>query len=492
MLDILYEASVSIFPAYGKEFIEEDYVILTGVARPKDTKGVDFKILGGIGYASEMAQKAAAAAVTEITGARNVDPSAAHNVVIEALEMKTSSEALGRRIWLSLVGEGESALFRKDILEILGEARTEQSNEIFDLLDVDGNGDVSLEEMVMMVADIARERKDIARSMHDVGQAVKVLDRFMSICLLVIIAMIYAAFFSNDFAKYLLTLGSQIAAVSFAISATVQEFLGSCIFLFVKHPYDVGDRVVINDIELIVEHISLLYTVFHRVGSHRVLQISNIKNNDNVIDNVSRSKAMKEQITLSVHADTPFADIERLKAELEAFMQHPDNKRDFHGSVEVEMMGVKDLKQLDLTVSVLHKSNWSNEPLRQSRRNKLLAAIIATLRSVGIYPAGADKPINILPPYDAVARAPIRAAVAADAAIVKQMQDLPTGATVTLTSEEFGENGDDSFSTGADTIMAASTGGLIERRSVEGRRPSGVSANPSLWVPNNLGRRRGA
>lgn len=58
---------------------------------------------------------------------------------------------------------------------------------------------------------------------------------------------------------------------------TVQEFLGSCIFLFIKHPYDVGDRVDITGPEkeqLIVEQVSLLYTVFVRIDRMQVVQVT--------------------------------------------------------------------------------------------------------------------------------------------------------------------------------------------------------------------------
>lgn len=61
--------------------------------------------------------------------------------------------------------------------------------------------------------------------------------------------------------------------MSFAFSVTCQELLGSCIFLFVKHPYDVGDRVDISDVHLVVEKISLLYTVFTRIDTMKIVQV---------------------------------------------------------------------------------------------------------------------------------------------------------------------------------------------------------------------------
>jgi small-conductance mechanosensitive channel len=132
--------------------------------------------------------------------------------------------------------------------------------------------------------------------------------------------------------------------------------------LFIKHPYDVGDRVLIADTHLIVEHISLLYTSFKRVDNNRVVQISNISNNDKWIENVTRSKAMKEQVSVVVHAETSFADIEVMRGELEAFVLSPDNKRDFHSEVEIQIMEVKDLKSIELLVGVQHK-------VRSSYRN---------------------------------------------------------------------------------------------------------------------------
>lgn len=82
------------------------------------------------------------------------------------------------------------------------------------------------------------------------------------------------AFFKNNFVSVLTTAGTAVLSVSFAFAVTAQEFLGSCIFIFVKHPYDVGDRVDLNGNHLVVETISLLYTVFHNIDTMKVVQVS--------------------------------------------------------------------------------------------------------------------------------------------------------------------------------------------------------------------------
>ena len=110
-------------------------------------------------------------------------------------------------------------------------------------------------------------------------------------------------------------------SLSFVFSATAQEVLGSCIFLFVKHPFDVGDRVDIGDNQLLVERISLLFTIFRKVKDHKTTQVPNIVLNSNWIDNVTRSKAMREQVLLYVNSDTSLEDIELLKREMLAFVR---------------------------------------------------------------------------------------------------------------------------------------------------------------------------
>jgi hypothetical protein len=167
--------------------------------------------------------------------------------------------------------------------------------------------------------------------------------------------------------------------------------LGSCIFLFVKHPYDVGDRVDITGPEkeqLIVERISLLYTIFVRIDRMQVVQVPNIVLNNLWIENVSRSKAMKEVIDVNVSYDTSFEDIELLRLEMEKFVRHPDNARDFQSDLAIGVASVGDLDKLCLKIAMKHKSNWHNEAVRATRRSKFMCALALALKKIPIYAPG--------------------------------------------------------------------------------------------------------
>jgi hypothetical protein len=174
-------------------------------------------------------------------------------------------------------------------------------------------------------------------------------------------------------------------------AVTAQEFLGSCIFLFVKHPYDVGDRVDITGPtaqSMVVEEISLLYTIFKRIDNMKLVQVPNIVLNSLWIENVTRSKTMLEQLEVFISFDTSLEDIELLRTEMENFVRHPDNARDFFPDMVLEATGIGNMDKLQLKIEIRHKSNWHNETVRAARRSKFMCALVLALRKVPIYAPG--------------------------------------------------------------------------------------------------------
>ncbi|KAF7548557.1 hypothetical protein G7046_g8634 [Stylonectria norvegica] len=396
LLGLLYDASRTLFPMYCREFEQEDYVIndsiemmLLGKKGNKNNgSATPMKLIGDVGRIGDKVTSVFGNLASEITGKQVFNPNSAHSIVLEALEKNKSSEALARRIWLSFVVEDNQALYLEDVMEVLGPAFKKEAEEAFDAMDNDMNGDISLDEMVRKVVEIGKERKAIGEGMKDIGQALQVFDNILLFAVLLIVIFIFLAFFQSKFITTLATAGTALISLSFVFAVTTQEFLGSCIFLFVKHPYDVGDRVEINSTHMIVDKISLLYTVLTRIDKMQVVQIPNIQLNNVWIENVSRSKAMVETIEVNVSFDTSFEDIELLRLELENFVREGDNSRDFQPNITVDVGGVGDLSKLLLYVAIKHKSNWHNDAVRASRRSKFMCALALALKKVPIYAPG--------------------------------------------------------------------------------------------------------
>ncbi|PSR80039.1 Mechanosensitive ion channel-domain-containing protein, partial [Coniella lustricola] len=440
LLGLMYDASRTLFPMYCEEFAEEDYVISDSieamlVGNKKRRRGHKksgsatpinpMNLVGGVGRFGDKITSVFGNIASEITGKQMFNPNSAHSVVIEALEKVRSSEALARRIWMSFVVEGKDALYQEDVTEVLGPGHRDEAEECFEAVDADENGDISLDEMVRKVVEVGKERKAINNSMKDIGQALGVLDSILLFIVLMIVVIIFLSFFQSSFVSTLSSAGTALISLSFAISTTCQEFLGSIIFLFVKHPYDVGDRVDINGERLIVEKISLLYTIFTDLKEMQVTQTPNIILNNLWIDNLSRSKAMKESIEVNISYDTSFEDVELLRLEMEKFVRHSDNSRDFQPDLVIGVGSVGDCDKLTLNLSIKHKSNWHNEAVRATRRSKFMCALALALRKVPINGPGgggsalgsSDNPAYSVAVDDEFAKdARTKAADAADAA----------------------------------------------------------------------------
>lgn len=198
LLSLLYDASRALFPAYCNEFAEEDYLINDSINLPvkKSASGharsgsaTPMRLLQNAGRVGGNITAAFGNMAHEVTGKQVFNPTAAHSIVVEALEKNKSSEALARRIWLSFVVEGKDTLYQDDIVEVLGSEQRAEAEECFASLDRDGNGDVSLDEMILTVCETSRERKSIASSLHDVDQAIIVLDNLL--CTIVFVICIF-------------------------------------------------------------------------------------------------------------------------------------------------------------------------------------------------------------------------------------------------------------------------------------------------------------
>lgn len=298
--------------------------------------------------------------ITDISGQKIFATTSAHSVVSEALDSERGSNALASRLWQSFTREGRDALYREDLVEVLGTSQTDEADQIFSALDRDDNGDVSLEEMTLLIKSIGEERKNRATTIHEIKEAIAVLDRLLSLGVLIAIAFVYAGFFSPSFESKVGALWTSFAGLAFAIGGTVTEFVGCCIFLFIKHPYDVGDVVTIDGKRLVVEHVSLMYSVFRTIDSDAKTQIPHNVANTLWIENVSRSKQMKEKLTLSVASTTTDEDLKALNCELQRFVTHEDNRRDFQPEFDIELISIGDLKQLDLCVEIRHKVSGLN------------------------------------------------------------------------------------------------------------------------------------
>ncbi|KAK9454382.1 Mechanosensitive ion channel-domain-containing protein [Dipodascopsis uninucleata] len=401
ILAILLSISRSLFPLYCPEFIDLDMAV-SSIATPKIEKKNVVKALNNIGKVRNNVAQVFGNVANEIAGGevQSMDNSSSKAIVTYALERRETSKCLAKRIWMSLVPENKSFLSKDDIIEVASpffeighdDSRDAHTEEFADAcmfaLDGDGNGDISLDEMINVFGEIAREKKSVLKSVTDVDSAIGVLNSVLTVVVAIITIFVLVAFLNQNFTTVLATAGTTLISLSFIFSVTCQEVLASCIFLFVKHPFDIADRVVIADVTYIVDHISLLHSVFHHVGNQRSVQVPNSVLNSLFIENVTRSNSLSETVTVPVNIITTSEDLESLRVQIETFVHQ--NARDYRSDVFVGFTGISAVDRITMLVKVHYKSNAFSDVTRLQRRNELLTAISTAIQKVPIYPPGVD------------------------------------------------------------------------------------------------------
>ncbi|UNI20181.1 hypothetical protein JDV02_006297 [Purpureocillium takamizusanense] len=487
LLGLLYDASRTLFPMYCREFADEDYVINDSIemmlrkkaGRKSNGAATPMKLIGDAARLGDKVTSAFGNIAHEITGKQVFNPNSAHSIVLEALEKRVPSEALARRIWMSFVLEGKDALYLEDFQEVLGPAYKNEAEEAFNAIDSDINGDISLDEMVRKVVEMGTERKAIGEGMKDIGQALRVFDKVLLFVVFLLVIFVFLVFFKSSFVTTIISAGTTFLSLSFVFAVTAQEFLGSCIFLFVKHPFDVGDRVEITSTQMMVDRISLLYTVFTRLDTMQTVQIPNIQLNNLWIDNVTRSKAMSETVELNVSYDTSFEDIELLRTEMEKFVRAPENTRDFQPDFNISVGGVGNLDKMLLYISIKHKSNWHNDKVRGTRRSKFMCALAIALKKIPIYgPGGGAEalggPTN---PTYSVAVTDQFASAARDAAAKDKETGRMVPTHVGQTQEEARETEQHAVTELNNRPLVVETEGLWDPSERDDRSPAGHGAS---------------
>ncbi|KAL7007996.1 hypothetical protein EMMF5_002645 [Cystobasidiomycetes sp. EMM_F5] len=115
------------------------------------------------------------------------------------------------------------------------------------------------------------------------------------------------------------------------------------------------------------------------------------------IINHRRSGATSEVFTWDVDFGTTFEQIEALRQAMLDFLE--SERRDYVHKCDISVKDFAAQGMLTLSTAIPYKSNWSNNALKVTRRNKWICALKIAMASLNIYgPAGAGNPSP--PPAD--------------------------------------------------------------------------------------------
>ena len=308
-------------------------------------------------------------------------------LVLLLLASPQQSQILARRLYRTFSREDAETISIEDLKHAFD--NDEEADSAFAMFDKDMNGDISMTELEAVCVDIGKERKSITASLKDLDSVVAKLDAVLLFFVVIATILVLLSLISTSAAGVLTSAGSAVLALSWLFSTTAQEFLASCIFVLVKHPFDVGDRVTIygntgatmKGDDYLVKEISLLYTEFKKMEG-QIVQAPNSYLNTLFILNMRRSGGLAEAVPLVVKFGTTLDQIDDLRTRLLEYVK--SEKREYQPNILTEIRDVVEAYAVNLNVVFFYKSNWQNELLRLQRRNKFICAMMVSMQEIGI------------------------------------------------------------------------------------------------------------
>ncbi|TFK75422.1 hypothetical protein BDN72DRAFT_757999 [Pluteus cervinus] len=327
----------------------------------------------GVRVAATTTTTALGNVASEIAGSSVLQPNSPQAIVKTALESANKSRLLARRLFYSFAKQGAHYLLVEDIQPYFSDK--DEADTAFALFDKDSNGDATREEIEIACLEFHREQLSIENSMRDLDSAVGRLDNIFMTLYVVIVALVIAVVLEAQLVALITGAGTLILGLSWLIGGSLQEVLTSIIFLFVKHPFDVGDRVAISKEVYTVKEIRLLTTIFLDSGGTCVSAPNLVLNGQ-----------MSEKFTFDVNYSTSFEDIEKLRQKMLEFVQA--ERRDYQPVFDVSVVDFPNQEKMILSADIKYKSNSQMAALKSKRRNKWVCALKLALAELHIHGTG--------------------------------------------------------------------------------------------------------
>ncbi|KAH7278299.1 hypothetical protein KP509_38G034800 [Ceratopteris richardii] len=296
-----------------------------------------------------------------------------------AINSELEAKAAAKCIFKNVARQGSRFIESEDLLRFFPANEVPQVLCLFE--GARDTGKITKKALKIWVVNVYQERKALALSLNDTKTAVKELHRMVTVLVIVIIIVVWLLVLGIATTHVLLFITSQLLLVGFMFSNTVKQIFEAIIFLFVMHPFDVGDRCIVDGQQLIVEEMKILTTVFLKPDNEKVYYPNSVLATK-CISNLYRSPDMMEFLQYSVHISTPTEKINTFKEKLTEYVER--NPEHWRSKITVIVKELEDLNSMALGLSLQHTINFQNAGERFIRRSALLLEIKRIFSELGV------------------------------------------------------------------------------------------------------------
>lgn len=282
--------------------------------------------------------------------------------------------------WNAREDNEREELLKEDLLHFLPDNEVDNA---FSLLDSNGNGSLSLDEIGNAVIGIFERRQQLTASLQDTDSIIGTLHNILIVIVQVVFFFLYLLVWHVNVSRVWLTFSSIILAFTFVIGSSLRTAFENVMFLFIVHPYDVGDQLVIENESFVVHKLKLSTTVLERDNGIRVW-FPNSRLNMMPIYNETRADVVKETHEIALDVSTRETVFEQVRRTTTEYIQA--NSKDFIGECSCVTTAALDPLKLRLTIGITYSFNHTQgDRLARVRHGFMMAVRDALVNSEARY-----------------------------------------------------------------------------------------------------------
>ncbi|KAE9609497.1 hypothetical protein Lal_00020250 [Lupinus albus] len=295
------------------------------------------------------------------------------------IKSENQAKAAAKKIFHNVARPGSRYIYLEDLMHFMLEDEAIKTMNLFE--GASETSKISKSALKNWVVNAFRERRALSLTLNDTKTAVMNLHLILNAVVAITVVIIWLLIWEIVTSQVIMFVMSQTLLSAFVFGSTCRSIFESIIFLFIMHPFDVGDRCEIDNAQLVVEEMKILTTVFLRDDNAKVM-IPNSILAMKAIYNFYRSPDMGDAIEFFIHVSTPAESIALLKQRIESYI---NNKKDhWHPSPMIVLKDHESLNMIRVAIWLCHRMNFQDIGERYERRSLLIEETIKIFKDLDI------------------------------------------------------------------------------------------------------------
>ncbi|XP_021744132.1 mechanosensitive ion channel protein 10-like [Chenopodium quinoa] len=245
----------------------------------------------------------------------------------------------------------------------------EEVELIFPLFEVNENKQIDWKSFSKWVVQVFKDRQALKHALNDNKTAVDDLNKLLSGILIIIILVLWLLMTEVLTSKMLLFLSSQLLVAVFVFGNSCKTVFEAIIFVFVMHPFDVGDRCVVDGKLMIVEEMNILTTVFLKLDKEKVYY-PNAVLATKPIGNYYRSPDQADTMEFGIDYKTPLPKIAELKDRIKKYVDQASHL--WHPEHILVVKEIENVNKIKMVLVFNHTMNYQDIVERNRRRSEFV------------------------------------------------------------------------------------------------------------------------